>query len=195
MVGGIHTSEDSNKFRLWRLSFINWAIKGIVSRRFVQICIVIYTSILLRLRGNTILHLFYIYVLNHSHPRPLAVIFTCYMHPSANVFFSAFQVKCKNQMMEWTLCRKWLSVMIIRYCRCTGGGSHVGAGGCNKCMHAKRTCKTCNKFDCLVAPAKAKDVCKDNNLTNYYTTSGNSQVEQFVRFLHWFFNLLRHHIV
>uniref|UniRef100_A0A9J2P8P6 receptor protein-tyrosine kinase n=1 Tax=Ascaris lumbricoides TaxID=6252 RepID=A0A9J2P8P6_ASCLU len=62
---------------------------------------------------------------------------------------------------------------------CTGGGSHVGAGGCNKCMHAKRTCKTCNKFDCLVAPAKAKDVCKDNNLTNYYTTSGNSQVEQF----------------
>uniref|UniRef100_A0A915AJB3 receptor protein-tyrosine kinase n=2 Tax=Parascaris univalens TaxID=6257 RepID=A0A915AJB3_PARUN len=62
---------------------------------------------------------------------------------------------------------------------CTGGGSHLGAGGCNKCMHAKRACKTCNRFDCLIAPAKAKDVCKDNNLTNYYTTSGNSQVEQF----------------
>ncbi|VBB28142.1 unnamed protein product [Acanthocheilonema viteae] len=58
---------------------------------------------------------------------------------------------------------------------CTGPKTILGVGGCNKCRNAMRT-ETDQAAECLYAPGKPRDVCRDNNLTHYYAAASSNEM-------------------
>ncbi|VDM95483.1 unnamed protein product [Thelazia callipaeda] len=55
---------------------------------------------------------------------------------------------------------------------CTGPNEFLGLGGCNKCRYARRSYDSGDQtLLCLYALGKAKDVCRDNNLTRYFAAA------------------------
>ncbi|KAK0425361.1 hypothetical protein QR680_009161 [Steinernema hermaphroditum] len=63
---------------------------------------------------------------------------------------------------------------------CTGPGAFAGAGGCNLCKYAFRLDNVTAQFQCIMALEDPLEVCRDNNLTNYYLSGGASLADQYV---------------